>query len=162
MPELASVKPSQTALRRAAELGCEMAKTDRVFRADVSRASHYDDYRRFRNAHREQWERTDRFVRVWLEPLLVLAEKEGKHLGLRMDDSMASWDVWYNRIVMPMKNVFWEAWELNCGLSARYAEAAHPLAAEDDPPSPVLRIAEVYASQLAEKWGASAPANTAA
>lgn len=162
MAELASVKPSHSALRKAAELGNEMARTDHFFKPDVTRASRYDDYRRFRNAHREQWERTDHFVRVWMDRLIVLAEKEGKSQGLRMDDSMASWDVWYNRIVTPMKALLWETWEHSCELQSRYTEAAHPIAAEDDPPSPVLRLAEMYAEQLAAKWDQAPATNTAA
>ena len=162
MNDLASVKPSHTALRKAAELGCEMAKTDHFFRPDVTRASRYDDYRRFRNAHREQWERSDHFVRVWMERLIVIADKEGRNQGLRMDDSMASWDVWYNRIVIPMKSLLWEAWEHSCELPSRYAEAAHPIVAQDAPPSPVLRLAEVYAAQLRAKWDQSPVTNTAA
>lgn len=162
MLELTSLTPSHNALHHAAELGCEMAKNDDFFRPDVSLASRYEDYRGFRNAHREQWERTDHFVHIWLERLFSLAEKEGKRLGLRMDDSMASWDIWYNQIVMPMKSVLWETWEHNCELPARYAEVAHPIVAEDTPPSPVLQLAAVYAAQLAVKWGAPAVPNAAA
>jgi hypothetical protein len=150
----ASVKPSHSALRRAAELGCDMARHDSFFRPDVSRASRYDDYWRFRNAHREQWEQTDRFVRVWLDKLFVIAEKERKRLGLRMDDSIAAWDAWYNQLVMPMKRLLWEAWEQSCDLPARYAEAAHPIAAAEDMPlSSVLRLVDAYAAQFDEELG---------
>ncbi len=91
-----------------------------------------------------------------------MAEKEGNNQGLRMDDSMASWDVWYNRIVIPMKALLWEAWEHSCNLQSRYAEATHPIAAQDDSPSPVLRLAELYAEQLAAKWNQASFPDTAA
>lgn len=162
MPELDLITPSPDALRQAAELGCKMANSEDFFQPDLRQATRYEDYRRFRNAHREQWERTDRFISVWLDRLFTLAEKEGKRLGLRMDDSMASWDTWYNRIVVPLKNTLWEAWERSCELPARYAETAHPIVAQNDPPSPVLQLAQVYATQLAAKWEQSAVTSTAA
>lgn len=143
------IRPSQRALCQAAELGCEMARRDRFVKPDLGRAGCYDDYQRFRNAHRERWERTDVFVRIWLERLFAMAEKEGKRLGLRIDDSMDSWDVWYNRVVMPMKNLLWEAWEHSWDLPARYAETSHPEAAELVPAS-TSQVLEVYSALLSE------------
>lgn len=89
------------------------------------------------------------FVRVWLERLFAIAEKEAKRLGLRVDDSMGAWDIWYNQVVVPMKNLMWETWEHSWDLPARYAEASHPEAAELNL-SPALQVAQAYSSLLSE------------
>jgi hypothetical protein len=165
MDRITSIKPSKGALRRAAELGCDMARRDRCFKPDLSRAGRFDSYRRFRNAHREQLERSDAFVRRWQDPLFVLADKEARRLGLRVDDSMASWETWYNCLVVPLKNLLWEAWEHSYQLPDRFDEATHAQRAElaDAEPLQVLRIAtgpsalleaaEVVSARLGELWG---------
>lgn len=133
------IKPSAWAMKRAAQLGVMMARRDRHFRPYMVAASRFDGYVRFRNGHRELLERSDRFLR-WQERLFSLSEKEGKRLGLRMDDSMASWDAWYSRVVVPLKNRFWEAWEERWRLPSRFAESCHPEVADLDLPE-VLKIA---------------------
>lgn len=143
------LRPSQKALRQAAELGCEMARSERRLKPDIGRAHSYETYHQFRNAHREQLERSDVFVRVWLERLFALADKEGRRLGLRVDDSMDSWDLWYNQVVVPMKNLAWETWEHSWDLPARYAEASHPEAAELNL-SPAVQVLHAYSSLLNE------------
>jgi hypothetical protein len=134
MEDTASLTLSKMAFDQASELGCEMAKDDQVLKPDLRHAHRYEGYSRFRNAHREEWERKDVFE-AWQDRLFALAEREGERLGLRMDDSMASWDVWYHRIVAPLKEALWEAWEHSWDLAALYAEA-----------NPTGKVAEVVPS----------------
>ena len=119
----ALMRLSEKSTCQAEELGCEMAKDDGALKPDLNHARCHEDYGRFQNAHREQLERTDEFIQVWQERLFTIAEEEAKPWGLRMDDSIQSWDVWYHQIVVPLKNLLWEAWEDHCNLPTLYAKA---------------------------------------
>lgn len=138
------IAPSQAALRRAAELGREMARHKTGCRPETSSAYHYENYLRFRNAQRDLMEHNEAFSQRWLEKLFAVADREGRAAGLRMDDSMASWDIWYNKLVVPLKEVFWRAWEQACDLPGRYAEARH-LACDVAEAPAVLRVAALGA-----------------
>jgi hypothetical protein len=112
---------------------------------DLRAAGSYETYTRYSQATRDRLEHNEEFSQVWLERLFRIAEKEGKHAGLRMDDSMASWDSWYNNLVVPLKGVFWLAWEQTWQLPLHYERgraAAHDAMQEP----PVLRCAAMAAA----------------
>ena len=145
-----TVQPVVSFFAQAEELGCEMAKDDRVLTPDLCHAQCYEDLGRFQNAHREQLERTDEFTQVWQERLFAMAEEEAKPWGLRMDDSMASWDVWYHEIVVPLKNLMWEAWEDRWNLPALYATASHTTEVAEVIPSGRFQAVYRYLSLLSQ------------
>jgi len=140
MADIMRLSPSRTAIKRAAELGQEMARKERHCRPNMAMAEHYETYLRYRNAQREIMENSDVFAQRWVERLLTIADKDGRAHGLRMDDSMASWDIWYNKLVLPLKEVFWLAWEQTWKLPEHYAEARQHFAGMVQPP-PVLQVA---------------------
>lgn len=146
----ALMRLSEKSTRQAEELGCQMAKDDGVLKPDLSHARCYEDYGRFQNAHREQLERSDDFVHVWQERLFAMAEEEAKPWGLRMDDSMQSWDIWYHQIVVPLKNLMWEAWENRCNLPKLYAAARPATEVVEMIPSSPLWAIHRYLSLLSQ------------
>jgi hypothetical protein len=117
------VSISREALARARELGAYMAKHDIIVRPRVTEAGQYETYHRFRISHRAHWEGSERFEKTYQDLLYRMADKETRRNGLSEYDSMASWDMWYNRIVGPLREAFWEAWERHVGLERRYYTA---------------------------------------
>lgn len=104
------IAPSHEALRAASILGNQMARRESRLVPDLSSASRFGDFSHFRTAHREKLEGSDIF-RKWQERLFNIAEREGRHFGLRLDDSMTAWDIWYNHVVQPLRIEMWTSWE---------------------------------------------------
>lgn len=123
MQQIESIAPSPAAIRLAIKLGGEMAARDAEVRPDLSNASRYANYLRFRDAHREKWEHSDHFIETWQERLSDVADNEGRRLGLRQDDAMQAWETVYNDLMVPLRNLFWEEWERRQELPARFAQA---------------------------------------
>ena len=91
-------------------LGNQMARREPRLTPDLTNSSRFGDFNQFRTAHRDKLEQSELF-RKWQERLFNIAEREGRHFGLRVDDSMTAWDVWYHQIVLPMRKEMWTAWE---------------------------------------------------
>lgn len=117
------VSISREALAKARDLGIYMAKHDVLIRARVTEAGQYENFHRFRTSHRAYWEQSDRYERNYQDQLFRMADKETRRNGLSEYDSMVSWDMWYNRIVHPLKDAFWDAWEKQMGLERKYYAA---------------------------------------
>ena len=99
-----------------------MARRESRLAPYLSNASQYGDYSQFRVTHRERMEQSEIF-RVWQERLFNLAEREGRRFGLRLDDSMTAWDIWYNQVVQPMRREMWTSWEAWHDMPERYHTA---------------------------------------
>ncbi len=100
-----------------------MARREPRLTPDLRNASRFGDFSQFRTAHRDNLEQNDLFRR-WQERLFNIAEREGRHFGLRVDDSMTAWDVWYHQIVQPMRKEMWTAWEAWHNLPEKFHTAA--------------------------------------
>ena len=117
------IAPSHEALRAASMLGNQMARRESRLAPDLRNASRFGDFSQFRIAHRDKLERSDIF-RTWQEKLFNLAEREGRRFGLRLDDSMTAWDIWYNQVVQPLRKEMWTSWEAWHDMPERYHAAA--------------------------------------
>lgn len=119
---LAQTHVKASTLTKARHLGHEMAR-DPVIRPYLTNAVQYQSYHRFRIAHRAHWEQSTRFELYYQERIFTLADREAAHNGMSEYDSIANWDVWYHRVVHPIKSTFWETWETAMKLESRYLEA---------------------------------------
>lgn len=139
-PKLA---PSHEALRAAAMLGNQMARREPRLAPNLSNASRFGDFSQFRTAHRDKLEQSDLF-RKWQERLFNIAEREGRHFGLRVDDSMTAWDIWYHQIVQPMRKEMWTAWEAWHDMPDKFHTAAAEQRKQQQTVTP-LRVAATAA-----------------
>lgn len=131
--------PSHEALRAAAMLGNQMARREPRLIPDLSSASRFADFSQFRTAHRDRLEQNELF-RKWQERLFNIAEREGRHFALRVDDSMTAWDIWYHQIVLPMRKEMWTAWEAWHDMPGKFHTAAAQQR-EQQPTVTPLRVA---------------------
>lgn len=110
-------------ISKARELGVEMANADPIIRPWLAQACRYDDYQRFRLAHRARWEQTDQFERRWQDRIFKLSERESPSDSHSNCDSIDQWQNWYHLIVCPIKNLMWDAWESAVHLQKLYEDA---------------------------------------
>ena len=112
----------ESTLAKARHMGAEMAK-DPVIRPHLDGVLQYQSFNRFRNAHRAYWEQSSRWEKHYQERVFVMADKEASRYKIRDQNSMNTWDVWYNNFEQPIKNAIWETWEKQMNLEARYFNA---------------------------------------
>lgn len=116
---------------RARQLGRGIAQLDRIIRPRIEKVQQYENYHRFRIAHRSWWEHSGYFEATYLERLYQMADKIASENGLSEYDSIINWELWYNRILNPIKDALWETWERETGLERRYLEARVMLGVND-------------------------------
>jgi hypothetical protein len=152
------VSISHEVLARAKELGVHMAKHDIILRPRVTEAGQYETYHRFRISHRAHWEESSHFERTYQDQILRLAEKETRRNGLSEYDNMAHWDMSYNRIVGPLREAFWEAWEKYVGLERRYYMARlSTIKGNPNALKHLLSMSDALEAEEAEAMAATAP-----
>ncbi len=119
---MARLAVSEWTLGRARNLGDEMAR-DPLIRPHVVEVLQYENYYRFRLSHRAYWEQSSRWEKHYQDRIFAIADKECAKYHWNNYDNIGNWDVWYNRLVQPIKNSLWETWEEAFKLEARYFEA---------------------------------------
>lgn len=112
---------SEAAAKGARQLGITML-ADPVIQPHLRQAHQFGDYDHFRIAHRAYWEQCGPFE-PYQEKIVALAERDGRRLGLDRRNSVEGWDIWYNRLVHPLKDMLWEMWEKGVALEEKYYDA---------------------------------------
>lgn len=102
-------RPTQWAMDQASSLGRTMALEAPGVIPQLHFAHEYPDYVEFIQAHRQCVERLPAY-NSWDERLQGLCEREGRALGLDLEDSF-EWDDFYLYIAVPMHATFWWSWE---------------------------------------------------
>jgi len=115
------IQPSREAMQKAWTLGRKMALSDRAVRPILTDAPTFKKYEDFRTAHRGLLESSEAFG-PWEEHLNSLAEREARRMGLKVDISSASLDMFIAKVVVPMKHALWLGWEGARGLDRLFAQ----------------------------------------
>lgn len=100
------------------QLGRLMATSERRIRPEIGTAHQYVTYAQFMQAHRYRLEQMSLFER-WDGYLTRLVEKEERAQDVNLNDP-STWDVFHNRVTLPIRCAFWFGWEEAVNLKRMY------------------------------------------